>query len=270
VIATRYESYKFKKLNFEYVPRVATSLSGTVILSVDFDANDPGPDTKAEQLTYDGTVCGPVWSGCKYSCTKANMQKFAEKFTRAGILTDSDLKTTDVGVLYAAVVGCYNPVGTEYTGVLGELWVEYEVELSTPQLEEAGRAAKYEALAGVSTAAPFGEAISVVTGTHATGCRAEVAYDGGLYKLKFIDAFEGLLHVYQAAAAVGNLVYDSTHSNVKSAGSAGTTNNTTCAATNAVFKVKADPGQMFYAIWSALTTPTATRISLVDAPYSAF
>jgi len=277
-IADRYESYIFRKLKFEYVPRMPSTYMGTIIMSVDYDANDTGPDTKAEQLAYSGTRSGPIWAPLQIECPVEDLQKIKEKFTRPGYTINTnggpaDLKTYDVGNVFFSTAGCYNSSGTEFAAAIGELWVEYEVELKTPQLDEPGRATRYTIdHTTVSTAAPFGTVndIFATSGTHSCGCRADVIQEGGIYKLRFLDAFEGLVHVYQAASAVGNLIYSSSDSTVKSAASVGTTNNTTCAATNAVFKIKADAGQLFYAIWSAMTTPTTTRLSLVDAPYDAF
>lgn len=135
-IAQNYESYKFKNLRFRYVPACSTTTAGQVFLSVDFDAVDSPPVQEAQLSYYEGTrYCSP-WDKCEYVCSGENLSKRKTYYTRNGPLpAGSDLLLYDIGNFYAATVG---------TGAasLGKLWVEYDVEFSTPDypITPAGRA----------------------------------------------------------------------------------------------------------------------------------
>lgn len=121
-LARRYEEYRFKKLRFEYRSVCATSTSGVVMMSFDYDAADALPSAKPQQAqtvpnseinswaSNDLTIaCEPNW-----------------KYIRAGLLgTNLDVKTYDLGQMCLSTV--YG------TGVVtGELYVEYVVELRKP------------------------------------------------------------------------------------------------------------------------------------------
>jgi hypothetical protein len=50
------------------------------------------------------------------------------KFVRSGLIAAADLKTYDVGQLFACVIGCSDSVTS-----VGKIWVEYDVDLFVPQ-----------------------------------------------------------------------------------------------------------------------------------------
>lgn len=130
VIANSYESYIFRKLEFQYVPRCSTGINGTVGMAVDYDAADPGASNEKEFLAMQNAVDGPVWAPLTLKCDRADLRKFGiQRFTRSGTVpTGTDIKTYDVGSFQMEAWG---PV----TGsLLGKLWVDYTIELHTPQL----------------------------------------------------------------------------------------------------------------------------------------
>lgn len=130
-IASRFEFYRFKKLNFIYQPICATTTPGSIMLAVDFDAADPTPSNKVALMSYrDAVRCAP-WEDVAFRSEKSDMTKFAvQKYTRtAAQPTGSDIKTYDVGAFFIA---CQSTPGTATT--LGELYVEYDVDFYTPQL----------------------------------------------------------------------------------------------------------------------------------------
>lgn len=159
-MANNYEFYEFRKLMFEYTPSCSTLDSGNIILAVDFDAGDAAPVTKQELMSYFGAVQGPVWSKLAYVCDSANLHKFGrQKFTRPGALVaNRDIKTYDVGNLIIATTGL--------STLKGSLFVDYEVELSTPQTNALVPSdySAYIRAAATSKAAPFstGEAVNSV------------------------------------------------------------------------------------------------------------
>jgi hypothetical protein len=134
-IANNYESYKFKSLRFRYEPSCATTQVGYVYIGVDFDPSDPPPASEQGIAAYEGTKYGSAWLKHVYDCAKHNLNKRSTYFTRnANIPTSSDIGLYDVGNLYVCTTG------NGGTDPIGKLWVEYEVELITPQLIQDGLA----------------------------------------------------------------------------------------------------------------------------------
>lgn len=128
-IANNYESYKFRKLTYHYKPTCSTQNHGTVVMAVDYDATDPAPIDKRQTLNMQEAVSSAPWIEIYHRSSKANLTKFApERYTRAGEAPNNeDMKTYDVGNLFLVVCSATQ-------GNLGELYVEYEIELSTPQM----------------------------------------------------------------------------------------------------------------------------------------
>nr|WRQ65316.1 structural protein [Tolivirales sp.] len=121
-VARRYEEYRFKKLRFEYRSVCATSTSGVVMLSFDYDAADPPPSNKAAQAQSIPNSEVNCWASNDLAVTMDN----AYKYVRAGNLPPNlDVKTYDAGQMFLSTVYGSNIV-------TGELYVEYVVELRKP------------------------------------------------------------------------------------------------------------------------------------------
>jgi len=131
-IATNYESYVFKKLKLRYLPACSTDNAGSVYTSVDFDPADPAPSTERQLANYQGTKFSPPWKAQTYDCLANNLRKRSSYFVRSGPLTATeDLGLFDTGNLIIATVGCA-------AVTVGKLWVDYEVEFSTPDFPITG------------------------------------------------------------------------------------------------------------------------------------
>lgn len=131
-IAANYESYKFKNLKFRYIPACSTNNNGNIYLSVDFDPTDPIPSTERQLSNYQDTKFCPPWKSETYDCKLNNLQKRSSYFVRLGpIESGENVSFFDTGNLIVATVGC-SPI------TLGKLWVDYEVEFSTPELVLTG------------------------------------------------------------------------------------------------------------------------------------
>jgi len=129
-VAPNYESYKFKRLHFKYVPSCSTSATGVVYLTVEFDPQDSIPTSERQIASYDGAVTGSVWTRHEYNCAARNLHKRSSYFVRNGTVPDNELQLYDVGYVIGATSGNAD------NSLLGKLWVEYEVELITPQLND--------------------------------------------------------------------------------------------------------------------------------------
>jgi len=130
--AVRYESYLFHKLHYIYEPMVSTSTNGSLMLAVDFDAADTVPANKTALMANQSAVRTSVWNSVTYKAKEANLAKFGvQRYTRGNNRpAGTDVKTYDVGNLIFAWVGTPTSQTT-----LGELYVEYDVELFTPQID---------------------------------------------------------------------------------------------------------------------------------------
>lgn len=171
-IANNFEKYKFKRLTFHYVNISATSERGRVTLALDKDALDDAPATKAELFQYEGAAEGSVWDKLSLNCPHALERVL---FTRNGTISNSDLKTYDIGKLIVAVSN------TADTSTVGELFVEYEVELSIPQPKSCPAA--YVVAGGtISKTAPYGSAATVTGSVPATVLDSTITFNApGVY-----------------------------------------------------------------------------------------
>lgn len=153
-LARSYDKYRFKKLKFIYRPVCSTTQTGVVMMSFDFDTLDSIPVTKAQQAQTLPNVESNAFAPCelKVECDKV------WRFTRQGGIADGDLKTYDLGQI---VVSSAYATAT----LLGEVYVEYEVELEKPtsgtplqnRIESitASKALPFNAAVNTSTAQPF-------------------------------------------------------------------------------------------------------------------
>jgi len=136
-IAPQYESYKFKKLRFRYQGTTSTGASGSVYLAVEYDASDPSPTSKTQIANWQETkFCSP-WEVMTHVSTQNNLNKRSSYYVRNGTLpANSDIKLYDVG--YLCVVQSNVMPAANTSASVGEVWVDYEVELRTPQLNAPG------------------------------------------------------------------------------------------------------------------------------------
>jgi len=98
---------------------------------MDFDALDDAPATKLQMMSYKGAVRSPPWFASNFTAMAQELRKMKEYFIRNSSQgTGGDARVYDVGRFYFAYEG---PADT--TNAAGELYVEYTVELRTPNLE---------------------------------------------------------------------------------------------------------------------------------------
>lgn len=129
-VARRFESYKFRRLRFRYESESSTQVGGTVFLAIDFDVKSLPPTNKMAQMSYESAVRGPPWASFEYESLAHNLSKRSTYYVADGSYGgDTDPLLYDTGTLYASVQG--QP--TEQPA-LGELYVDYEVDLLTPKI----------------------------------------------------------------------------------------------------------------------------------------
>lgn len=134
-LAVQYEFYKFRKLKFHFVTRQSTAHPGGIILSPDYDAAD-GQIPLTEQTLYNnrGTVDGPVWQDIVLIVDCSSMNRLYkshvimsdDRFSQ----TTQDQKTIDAAQVFVLTDDTQSNGAQQY----GKLFVEYEVELTEPQM----------------------------------------------------------------------------------------------------------------------------------------
>ncbi len=127
--ANSYDEYVVLSANFVYEPEQASSATGAVILSFDYDASDAAPVDKVSALETKDSVRSAPWTPSRLVLASADLRhRCAEAlFTRSGAVPSTDIKTYDLGVLYVSTVGQAS------TATVGELWIEYTIQLRVPQ-----------------------------------------------------------------------------------------------------------------------------------------
>ncbi len=131
-IASRFERYRFHKLKFLYRTEKSTATDGTVMFAVDYDASDAPPTSKTQLLQNEDKERKAPWQEFDMECTSQNLMHTDGLFIRPGMKPGgTDIKTYDVGNLLVATQGMSG------TSAVGELWVDYDVELLTPVLESS-------------------------------------------------------------------------------------------------------------------------------------
>lgn len=128
-LARNFESYRFRKLRFCYETESSTATVGTLILTLDYDPADLAPESKTQALSYRNAVRSAPWDRCCHDSLPEDLNKLKSHYVRTGVApAGTDIKTYDIGNLFICTQA---EAGTT---MIGELYVEYEVELITPQI----------------------------------------------------------------------------------------------------------------------------------------
>lgn len=129
-VAQRYEKYVFRKLKLMYEPVCPTTTAGTVIVAVDPDASDTAPYSKQQMLAWQLSRRAAPWDEVALDLSRVcNLPQLYVLY--GGVAPENtDIKTYAAGTLYTAVQGT-----GAFSGVLGEIYLEYTVDLSIPNLE---------------------------------------------------------------------------------------------------------------------------------------
>lgn len=125
--AVGWEQYCFHKLAFDYVTRTATSTTGSVILSPEYDPSDGAPASEGAASNAMDAIEDACWKTIHCELTPTAMfplgpRKYVRTMNQAG-----DVRTFDAGSMFV----CTNEEPN--TNGIGKLWVSYDVELFVPQ-----------------------------------------------------------------------------------------------------------------------------------------
>ena len=131
-IANSYERFRFNRVNLEFVPSAAASTAGRYYVAVDYDYDDAVPTTKAGMMGNATAVEAAIWQPCRLECDpralNADMPARYVSCTTRGLAVEG--RTAFAGYMMIAF-------DTPTANQLVDIWVEYEVELSTPVYDAA-------------------------------------------------------------------------------------------------------------------------------------
>jgi hypothetical protein len=156
-VAIRFESYRFNRLKFDYETEAPSSLGGTLVLAVDYDASDSAALTKQAAMAWRGSVRSAPWRPCCHTSAIEDLNKQKSYFVRPGLLpVSADVKTYDVGNL-----NIISQNVTTASSTLGELYVDYDILLMTPVYEQSSSTSGSITMTAPTIAAPFLNGISL-------------------------------------------------------------------------------------------------------------
>jgi hypothetical protein len=129
--AINFEAYRFNKLNVEYVTSVGANVGGSICIAPDYNSSDAVPTTLQQMEQYQDAWRDVVWEDGVCIIRPSGMGVLGPKrYIRAEVLpANLDIKTYDVCTINVGTSGL--TVDSNATQI-GELWVNYDVELSIP------------------------------------------------------------------------------------------------------------------------------------------
>jgi len=136
--AQGWERYRFRRLAYRYITRVGSQTAGSVMMVPEYDVSDGDPVSEEVACSYQNAMEFVAWRDtvCHLDVKALNAVSPGGKFIRANALAEGvDLTLYDSGrMLFGASDTAVGSAGSQ----LGKIWVEYEVELITPQMRPGG------------------------------------------------------------------------------------------------------------------------------------
>jgi hypothetical protein len=128
MLAQNFELYEIHKMDFIFQSTMPTSTAGSYFMSLDYDAADAAPPTKAAMMSNMSAISCSIWSSCVLSYEAAMNKFMVNRYTRNTYLASNlDVKTYDAATLYIAVDGAI-------TTSPGNFYIEYDITLRIPQI----------------------------------------------------------------------------------------------------------------------------------------
>jgi hypothetical protein len=102
------------------------------MLVPDYDSSDTAPLSKVQALAYEDCARGQAWTEFCFEAHPENLRALPQYYvTGSAPPAGTDVKTYQVGNMFLCVAGF------TATPTVGELWVEYDITLITPDLSLA-------------------------------------------------------------------------------------------------------------------------------------
>jgi hypothetical protein len=131
LVASRFNRYRFNRLEFTYSDRCSSQSVGCVMIAVDSDASDALPVSQPEVESLEMVADDVPWKPISLRCNTQDLNaSMPFHFVRVGVPSGTvDIKTYDSGNFILATTGI--PAGT-----YGEIHVTYDVDLESAILSD--------------------------------------------------------------------------------------------------------------------------------------
>jgi hypothetical protein len=206
-IAGRYESYVFRRLRFYYIPVAGSSERGQVNISFDSDAADAQPSDIEAMSQYSQFASNKPWTSVVLDIPPKVMHKIGpERYTRLDNSALGD-PVYDCGTVAFATGYCAD------TSILGHIYVDYTVDLITPQYDEEQeyKASSFRAFCatGVTRTACYGTAPVVTGGLAITVVNDSMTFNTtGQFMMVFVYTGTTLTNVDPTFTVPGSISVD--------------------------------------------------------------
>lgn len=216
-IAQRYESYRFNSLCFELNTVSSTATTGTVMLTVDFDAADAAPTSKVQAMSYRSSVRDAPWKDLSQRLLPEDLHRLPMNFVRTttALAGNLDIKTYDIGNLFVITQGQAS------AAAVSELYVTYDVSLITPQLEDSGSGSRLYGSAGLSATSFVGT--NTVLDPQST---IPLSWDAAGETVTFLAPFSGYVTIYATGTVITGIATAGSTATVAAMYNSAGTNNT--------------------------------------------
>jgi hypothetical protein len=133
-----FEQWSFRRMGITFEPVQGTTSAGSLALFMELNPDDPVPESMVEFMMNSRAVVVNIWQapdGATYAVTPAILNDDLKvRYIRQGSLAeDEDIKFYDAGLIRVAM----SDIADDLVDVtLGRLFIEYEVELLVPHLDD--------------------------------------------------------------------------------------------------------------------------------------
>lgn len=139
-MAPLYEKYKVLKAAFLFKTMSGTVVPGSMTMAFDYDPRDVVKPSKQTMLQYETSTSGSLWSNLRLDLVQSRV---SEELYLDPIDSKNNPRLSRFGAL------CYHATTIDdHPHHIGQLWVEYTIQLISPQLEPAPTARAYATYLG--------------------------------------------------------------------------------------------------------------------------
>jgi len=167
-VAIAYERYRFKKFKILFEPSVSTIIPGIVALAPEFDIDEPLPTEKKVLFQYEYLKRDTPFRRFEYNVLETDVRTTSWMFCRSedlALVKDPKLYDSLYMILYTEGITGLPFVG----GVIGELWIDYEIEFKNPTIPtfQALDLSKFRSFSiqGGASDEPMGTSANITAGT---------------------------------------------------------------------------------------------------------
>lgn len=230
-ISQRFESYRFNSLRFCLETTAPTTATGSVILAVDFDAADDIPISKVQAMSYRSSVRGAPWDSLEQNLLPEDLHKLPMNYVRTTVALPAnlDIKTYDIGNLIMITQGQAS------TASVAELYVEYDINLITPQIDASTNGFFIRGTTGLTALVGFGTDARIDPQS-----TLPISVNAAGDTLTFLSNFNGIILGLYTGTVLGPVATVGSTATIDAGYHSAGTNNTTYMV---LFQVVASPGQ---------------------------